>query len=165
MLYSSFVSLVWPWSGRSLPKGNQWECWDPGLGPNVVGLLVLPATKYLTNPKTDRLISCHMAVGWLADCLSKKCQLDPPCHQISDQPEAWQVDIVTWLVGWPLAAGKLAGWLPIKHRCSWPELRCTPLTVEASSGQQQYYISSAWHVVSLSWPELRYPAFSKWVYS
>ena len=26
--------------GRSLPKGNQWEYWDPGLGLNVVGLPV-----------------------------------------------------------------------------------------------------------------------------
>ena len=33
-------ALAWPWWGRSLPKGNQWECWDPGLGPNVVGLPV-----------------------------------------------------------------------------------------------------------------------------
>ena len=32
-LKSSFLSLAWPWQGRSLPKGNQWECWDPGLGP------------------------------------------------------------------------------------------------------------------------------------
>ena len=31
-LQSSFLSLAWPWPGRSLPKGNQWECWDPGKG-------------------------------------------------------------------------------------------------------------------------------------
>ena len=37
-LQSSFLSLAWPWPGRSLPKGNQWENWDPGLGPNVVRL-------------------------------------------------------------------------------------------------------------------------------
>ena len=29
-------SLAWLWWGRSLPKGNQWESWDPRLGPNVV---------------------------------------------------------------------------------------------------------------------------------
>ena len=29
----SFLSLAWPWSGRSLPKGNQWEWWDPWQGP------------------------------------------------------------------------------------------------------------------------------------
>ena len=39
-LENSFLSLAWHWSGRSLPKGNQWECWDPGLGPNVVRLPV-----------------------------------------------------------------------------------------------------------------------------
>ena len=33
-------ALAWPWWGRSLPKGNQWECWDSGLGPNVVRLPV-----------------------------------------------------------------------------------------------------------------------------
>ena len=33
-------ALAWPWWGRSLPKGNQWECWDPGLGPNMVRLPV-----------------------------------------------------------------------------------------------------------------------------
>ena len=45
-----------------------------------------PATNYLTNPKPDRLIFYHMAdwlancswqAGWLADCLSNKCQPDP----------------------------------------------------------------------------------------
>ena len=39
-LQTSFLSLAWPWPGRSLPQGNQWECWDPGLGPNVVRLPV-----------------------------------------------------------------------------------------------------------------------------
>ena len=32
-LQSSFLSLAWTWSGRSLPKGNQWDWWDPGQGP------------------------------------------------------------------------------------------------------------------------------------
>ena len=45
-----------------------------------------PATKYLTNPKPDRLIFCHMA-GWLANCslhtgwltaYQTKCQLTLP---------------------------------------------------------------------------------------
>ena len=39
-LQSSFLSLAWPWPGRSLPQGNQWECWYPWLGPHVVGLQV-----------------------------------------------------------------------------------------------------------------------------
>ena len=32
-LKSSFPSLAWPWPGRSLPKGNQWEWRDPQQGP------------------------------------------------------------------------------------------------------------------------------------
>ena len=32
-LQSSFLSLAWPWWGRLLPKGNQWEWWDPQQGP------------------------------------------------------------------------------------------------------------------------------------
>ena len=48
-LQSSFLPLAWPWPGRSLPKGNQWECWDPGLGPNVVGLPVNLPPKYTPN--------------------------------------------------------------------------------------------------------------------
>ena len=32
-LQSSFLSLALPWPGRSLPRGNQWEWWDPGQGP------------------------------------------------------------------------------------------------------------------------------------
>ena len=27
-----FLSLAWPWPGRSLPKGNQWWWWDPQPG-------------------------------------------------------------------------------------------------------------------------------------
>ena len=44
-LQGSFLSFAWPWPGRSLPKGTQWEFWDPGLGTNVVGLPV-----HLTPP-------------------------------------------------------------------------------------------------------------------
>ena len=32
-LQSSFLSLAWPWPGRSLPKGIQWEWWDPQQRP------------------------------------------------------------------------------------------------------------------------------------
>ena len=32
-LQSSFWSLAWPWPGKSLPKGNQCEWWDPQQGP------------------------------------------------------------------------------------------------------------------------------------
>ena len=42
-LHSSFVSLAWSQSGRSLTPGDQWECWYPELGPSVVGSPVLPS--------------------------------------------------------------------------------------------------------------------------
>ena len=74
-LQSSFVSLAWPWSDTSLPKGSQWECWDPGQGPNMVRPPdLLPPTIWPT----------HNLTGWY---------------------------FVTWLVGWPIVAGKLPGWL------------------------------------------------------
>ena len=46
-------ALAWPWWGRSLPKGNQWACWDPRLGPNVVRLPVhLPPPTSPCQPYT-----------------------------------------------------------------------------------------------------------------
>ena len=62
------------------PKGNQWECWDPGQGPNVVGPL-------------------------------------SSCHQLSEQPAAWQVDILShgWLADQLQLTIWLAGWLPIEQ--------------------------------------------------
>ena len=71
-LQSSFVSLAWPWSGRSLPKGNQWECWC-GWAP---------------SPPAPNIWPTQSLTGWY---------------------------LVTWLVGWPSAAGWLAGWLPIEQ--------------------------------------------------
>ena len=109
--------IAWPWSGRSLPKGNQWECWDPGLEPNVV--------------------------------MFPQCS----CHQLSDQPEASQVDILSH--GWLAGQLQLASWLTtyqtkcqpdpplgkdILWLCVWllwphrPVVRGTPL-VETSHGQ------------------------------
>ena len=44
-------ALARPWWGRSMPKGNQWECWDPGLGPDVVRLPVhLPPQMHPCTP-------------------------------------------------------------------------------------------------------------------
>ena len=57
--------------GHSL-KGNQWKCWDPGLGPNVVGPPVLPPpiiwpTQSLTGWHFFTwLIGWPIAAGWLA---------------------------------------------------------------------------------------------------
>ena len=39
-LQSSFLSLAWPWPGRSFPKGNQWQRWyaQQGLLPGLGGV-------------------------------------------------------------------------------------------------------------------------------
>ena len=121
------MSLAWPWLGRPLTKGNQWKCWDPALGPNVVGLLVL---------LSPNIWPTQSLTGWY---------------------------LVTWLVGWPIAAHKLAGWLTTyctkyqphpspKERhavvmcmttlVTKPVVRWTPR--KPSSGQEQYYVVSGW---------------------
>ena len=68
------------------PKGNQWEFWDPGQGPNVV------------RPQSS--------------------------YQLSDQPTAWQVDILShgWLAGQLQLASWLADCLSIKMS-TWPSPR------------------------------------------
>ena len=85
-LQSTFVSPAWPWSGRSLPKGNSGSAWTLDWGPMWLGSQT-PAINYLTNLEPDRLIFCHMAgwlanciwkAGWLADCLLNKMSTDPP---------------------------------------------------------------------------------------
>ena len=86
-LQSSFMSLAWPWSGRSLPNGNQWECWDPGLGRNVVRLPVfLPPSAQPQTWQVDILSHGWLAgqlqvASWLAGWLTAyqtKCQPYPP---------------------------------------------------------------------------------------
>ena len=115
-LQSSFVSLAWPWSGRYLPKGNQWECWDPGLGPNVVQLPVLPP-----YDQTQSL------TGWY---------------------------FITWLVGWPIAAGNLAGWLTAYQT----KMSTLPPKEETSCGHvcdDLGHIDQMYHPpVDISWPNL-----------
>ena len=78
--------------------------------------MTLPATTFVTNPKPDRLTSCHMA-GWLA-AYCTKCQPDPPqgdtcCGHVCDY---------------------------FGHKDLWSDV-LPP--VEASSGQEQYHTRSA----------------------
>ena len=65
-------ALAWPWWGRSLPKGNQWECWNPGLGPNVVRFSV-----HLT-PLNAPWHSLHALLT--PQCPCTPCQLLMPIH-------------------------------------------------------------------------------------
>ena len=108
------------------PKGNQWECWEPGQGPNMVGPPVLLPQTIWPTWQLDRLIFCHVA-GWLASCnwqagwlagwlpIKHKCKPDPPLGR----------DIL-----WPSV------WLLWSYR---PVVRCTP-PVETPHGQVWYYI-------------------------
>ena len=78
-LQSSFLSLVWPWWGRSLPKGNLWECWNPGLGPNVVRLPV-----HLPSPNASLTPTTPPADPW---CPLHPCQ--PPMPPTPPAPPCW----------------------------------------------------------------------------
>ena len=73
-------TLAWPWSDRSLPKGNQWECWDPGLGCNLVGLPVHQPPQYTLTPLAgphDTLHPCQWEC-WDPDWAQ--------CGQVSSPP-------------------------------------------------------------------------------
>ena len=85
-LQSSFLSLAWPWPGRSLPKGNHWKCWDAGLGPYVVGLPVHLPPQFIPDtltpltppngPNTPMSPQCPLLppIPLLATCTYTPCQ-------------------------------------------------------------------------------------------
>ena len=84
-LQSSFVSLAWPWSGRSPPKGTSGSGGTLDWGPMWQG--------------SQSLLPPHI---WPTQSLT-----------------GWY--LVAWLVGWPIAAGKLAGWLTAYHTKCQPD--------------------------------------------
>ena len=121
-------SLAWPWTGRSLHKGNHWEWWDLGLGPNMVRFPVhLPPNIWPTQSLTgwylvtwlvDWPITAGKLAGWLT-AYDTKCQPDPPSHHMSHQPKAWQVDIL--LHGWLAGQLQLISWLTAYHTKCQPD--------------------------------------------
>ena len=109
-LQSSFVSLAWPWSGRSLPQGEPVGVLGAWTGAQCDQTPCPPATNYLTNQKPDMLIFYHMA-GWLANC-SWQAGWIPIKENVKPDPPLGR-DIL-----WPSV------WLLWSHR---PVVRCNPL--------------------------------------
>ena len=108
------------------PKGNQWECWNPGQGPNVVRPPVhLPPTMW----PTQRLIFVHMA-GWLANC-------------------SWLAD---WLSNkmstWPSLQAEISGGQVCCYFGQVDPWSDVPSQTEASCGQVWYYFRYGWPVYS-----------------
>ena len=124
----SFLSLAWPWSGRSLPKGNQWECWDPGLGPNVARLPVhLPSPMPPYTPYTlPPLMPLHPA--------------GPECPQWSSEP----------LHALPAPDTLHPLLAPCHPTPLTPQCPLTPPIPKLKSSCQEWYNCMwAWHVISL----------------
>ena len=99
-LQSSYVSLAWPCSGRSLPQGEPVGVLGPWTGAQCGWAPSSTTPNCLTNPKSDRLTFFHMA-GWLANCswlagYLTKYQPDLPQEETSGGPVCYyfgQVDL------------------------------------------------------------------------
>ena len=91
-----------------------------------------PATKYLTNLKSDRLISCHVA-GWLAICSWQSGWLTAYHTKCQPVPSPRQGHLVVMCVA-----------TLVTETCG----QMYPL-LQASSDQEQYYIRLACHLVSI----------------
>ena len=119
-------ALAWPWWGRSLPKGNHWECWDPWLGPNVVRVPVHllpqmppdtptpPADPWhplhpLTSPDVPYSLASGSADPWTgAQCGQAPF---PPATPNAPYTCCWSPDIpYTPYVPTPLSVGVLGPW-------------------------------------------------------
>ena len=75
-LHSSFLSLAWPCPGRSLPKGNQWEWWDPEQEP-LPGLGEVGHSPRGTSGSAGTLYWGPMWLGSQSTCHCQ-CTLTPP---------------------------------------------------------------------------------------
>ena len=144
-LQISFVSLAWPWPGRSLPQGEPVGVLGPWTWAQCGWVPSSPATNYLTNQKYDRLTFFHMA-GWPANCswlggYLTKCQPD----------HAPGRDIL-----WPRVLPLWSGW---------PVVRCTP-KAEKSGGQVWHYFRSGWHLVTFQsgWPLVNVPLMDRQIF-
>ena len=132
-LQSTFVSLAWLWSGRSLSLGETVRVLGPWTWAQCGQAPCPHTTNYLTNLQPDRLIFCHMAgwlancswqTGWLADCLLNKMSTWPspgrdifwPCVWL-----LWSHRPVVRCIPTPLERHLVAKWEP-----PWPPWDCRP---------------------------------------
>ena len=76
-LQSSFLSLSWPWPGRSLSKGNQREWWDPQQGP-LPGLGMVGHSPRGTSGSTGTLDWGPVLLG-----SQSTCQPNTPLHPLT----------------------------------------------------------------------------------
>ena len=129
-LAKSFMSLAWPWSGRSLPQGEPVEVLVPRTGVQYGWAPCPPATYYLTSLQPDRLIFCHMA-GWLANCswltaYCTKCQPDLPLGRNLLWPSVWLLWSHRLWSDVPLPDRDISLLSLVLLQAGWPLVRCTP---------------------------------------
>ena len=128
-LKSSFVSLGWPWSGRSLPQGEPVGVQWPWTGAQCGWAPSSPTTNYITNPSLRGwhfciwLVGWPIAAGWLTGYL-RKGQLDPPprqktsCGQVCDyfsQTDLWSDVPLSRDIWWPSMLLLQSGWPLVRH--------------------------------------------------
>ena len=80
------------------------------------------------------------------------------CCQLSDQPKAWQVDILShgWLAGQLQLASWLAGWLPIEQNVNLTlppgRAMCVTTLVTQTCGQMYPPVDISWPIENPLWP-------------
>ena len=95
----SFVSLVWPWSGRLLPQGESVGVLGSWTGAQCGWAPSSPTTSYVMNPQYDRLTLLHMT-GWLASCSWLAISQNVIYHNMTLPPSRdilWPSVLLLWL--------------------------------------------------------------------
>ena len=125
-LQSSFVSLAWPWSGRSLPKREWVGVLGPWTGVQCGWAPSSPTINFVTNLKSNRLTFVHMA-GSLANCSWLTGYLS-----MSTWPSSWERHLVA----------KCDTTALLDQVDLWSDVP----QAETSCGQVWYYFRSGWAV-------------------
>ena len=116
-LQSSFMSLAWPWSGRSLPTGKPVGVLRTWTGAHCGQAPSSPTTDYVTNLKSNRLIFVQMA-GWMTNCSWLAVWLS--CYLTKYQPDPTPQM-------YPQAETSCGQvWCYFTFGSGWPWVRCMP---------------------------------------